>query len=335
VGQSYQECRDGEFVEVQTCDAGQVCSPALGCTDCDPDGGDFCYDGDVYACNPDGTRGELIQQCWTQPCVDGSCGEPGCPPETQYIYVVDDAYRLLRFSPAGGANQFDLIGELDCPAGPSWPEWGGGGTATPFSMSVDRDGVAWVLYTSGEIFRVSTIDAGCSPSPYQKGQDGYKLFGMGFVADGVDANSEKLYIAGGNVDAQDLGDMAYIDPDTLSIHTLGPCPPAEYGPELTGTGKGEWFGYFPGSSSTFIARLSKQDGRIEHQWPLPGLGSQVRAWAFAHWGGKFYVFVTIQEGGYNSKVLLLDPDTGNVDTLMENLDYIIVGAGVSTCAPYE
>ena len=44
------------------------------------------------------------------------------------------------------------------------PDWNGGGQATPFSMSVDREGQAWVLYTSGEIFKVSIEDASCADS---------------------------------------------------------------------------------------------------------------------------------------------------------------------------
>jgi hypothetical protein len=335
LGSSYQECRNGTFVEVETCTAPQVCLVAIGCADCDPAWGDTCYQGNVHACNPDGSVGDLVETCWTEPCVDGACEQAGCPPETQLIYVVDDAYRLLSFNPFNDLNEFTLIGSLNCPAGPSWPEWGGGGTATPFSMSVDREGRAWVLYTSGEIFWVSTTDASCELSPYPKGQDDYKLFGMGFVSDAPGSSDEKLYIAGGNVDAQVMGNMAYIDPVTLQVTTIGPCPQAEYGPELTGTGKAEWFGYFPGSSSTFIAKLNKQTGQVDHQWPLPGLGTNVRAWAFAHWGGRFYVFVTTYSGSYNSQVLRLDPDTGQTDTLLSNLPYIIVGAGVSTCAPYQ
>jgi hypothetical protein len=334
-GNSYQECANGEFVEVEACSADQTCLVDLGCVNCDPSAGNVCYQGDVYACDPAGTIGDLVETCWTELCVDGNCGDPGCPPETQFIYVVDDEYRLLSFNPAGGANQFNLIGNLDCPAGSSWPDWGGGNPATPFSMSVDRDAKAWVLYTSGEIFWVSTTDASCQASPFVKGQQDFKLFGMGFVSDEPGSDSEKLYIAGGDVDAQVMGDMAYIDPNTLAINYIGPAPQSEYGPELTGTGKAEWFGYFPGANSTFVAQLSKSTGQIDQQWSLPGLGSDIRAWAFAHWGGVFYLFVTTYDGGYDSKVIRFDPQVGQPETLMTGLDYIIVGAGVSTCAPYR
>ena len=61
----------------------------------------------------------------------------------------------------------------------------------------------------------------------------------------------------------------------------------------------------------------------------------VTAWAFAHWGGRFYIFTTHSTlfGGESSKVLRLDPTTGKVTTLLNSSPYRVVGAGVSTCAP--
>jgi len=334
VGPTYQVCSNGIFTESETCLDAQVCAVGLGCVDCDPSQGNTCVGDSVYSCNPDGTLGAHVMDCLTEVCVNGECGDPDCPPETQLIYVVDNEYRLLSFTPVGGLNQFTLIGELDCPASQSWPDWGTG-TATPFSMSVDRDARAWVLYTSGEIFWVNTSSAYCEASPFTPGQGDYQLFGMGFVSDSTGSSSEKLYISGGPAGDLQSGNMGYIDPDTLQTHDLGQIPPADYSPELTGTGNARWFGYFPGTNNTFVAELSKQDGSIIEQWDLPPLGGQVRAWAFAHWGGKFYIFITTDFVNPNSQVLLLDPVTGNTDTLLENLPYIIVGAGVSTCAPFE
>ena len=334
-GRSFQRCTGGVFVESEACGAEQSCSVELGCVDCLPEAGHVCYQGNVHSCQADGSIGGLVETCWTEECVAGNCGDPACPPETMYVYVVDDAYRLLSFNPSAAGDPFVLIGDLDCPAGDSWPEWSGGSTATPFSMSVDRSGRAWVLYTSGEIFWVDTATASCAASPYPKGQGNFKLFGMGFVSDAAGSDTERLYLSGGNVDAQVMGSMAVVDPNTMGLSVLGPCPPAEYSPELTGTGKGEWYAYFPGVSSSFVARLSKQTGAIEQRWSVPALGATVRAWAFAHWGGKFYIFVTTYSGGYRSRVLRFDPQSGSTDTYLDDLPYIIVGAGVSTCAPFQ
>jgi hypothetical protein len=332
VGTAYQACQSGRFATIRDC-SGESCSETLGCVACDPALKTICKENDVYGCNADGTIGALAQKCWTSPCHGGACTDPGCAPESQQIYVVDTDYRLLSFSPAGGAHTFKLIGKLNCPAGASLRVPGQQGT--PFSMSVDRQAKAWILYDSGEIFWASTTDASCQGTAYPKGQGGFELFGMGFVSDSAGANAEKLFIAGGQ--AMDIvgGNIGRVDPATLTVTTVGPIPKADYSPELTGTGKADLFGYFPGVN-TFVAQLDRSTGSILHQWTLPALTDPLRAWAFAHWGGRFYIFVTTQDvlgTSTNSQVLRLDPTNGTTDTILSKLEYVIVGAGVSTCVP--
>jgi hypothetical protein len=331
-GETYQICQNGEFVDAETCVPPKVCVPDIGCAECDPRFNNrVCVGDDIYTCNPDGTIGYLIDHCWTEPCTNGYCGSPACSPESRLVYVVDQDYQLFSFDPAG--NLFNLIGDLSCPAGTSWPNWGN--PATPFSMSVDRNATAWILYTSGEIFWVSTTDASCQKSSFQPGLSGYELFGMGFVSDEPGSDLEKLYISGGSSADLNSGNVAYIDPVSLQITTVGPIPSAEYSPELTGTGNADLYAYFPGTTNSFVAQLDKTTGQVSGQWNLPALSGQVRAWAFAHWGGKFYVFITTQVGtDLHSNVLRLDPNSGQTDTILTDTGHVIVGAGVSTCAPY-
>ena len=330
---NFQDCVDGVFTTIEPCTDPLVCVQGLGCRPCNPALAVTCSDGNVVACNPDATLGGLIEDCGLAACEHGSCGGSNCSAEAQRIYVVDDSYRLLSFDPAGGVNEFTLIRALNCPAAESWPDWGNR-TATPFSMSVDRSARAWVLYSSGEIFWVDTSTGACTASPHTPGQGGYELFGMGFVSDEAGSEMEKLYIAGGSVGELNSGNVARIDPANLQLQTVGPVPQAEYSPELTGTGEAKFYAYFPGLNNSFVAELSKADGSIVQQWALPSLSGTVRAWAFAHWGGKFYIFITTREGvGNNSQVLRLDPQSGQTETLLQNLPYVIVGAGVSTCAP--
>jgi hypothetical protein len=277
----------------------------------------------------------MQQACGLEQCANGVCGGDLCETEgVKLIYVVDRDYNLLSFDPGNG-NVFSLIGSLSCPAGPSWPGWGGLGPATPFSMSVDRDARAWVLYTSGQIFWVSTADASCQASGFTPGQQGYELFGMGFVADAPGADTEKLFVAGGSASSQTSGRLGVVDPTTLQLTDLAAVPAAEYSPELTGTGNAELYGYYPGMS-TFIARMNQATAQTEQSWVLPPLDYTVIAWAFAHWGGRFYVFVTTEDvftGAQTREVYLLDPMTGDASLLLPNIPYVIVGAGVSTCAP--
>ena len=267
-------------------------------------------------------------------------GPSDCAQGAELVYVVDESYRLQAFDPSQlMAEPFRLIGNLTCPAAyPTWPEAAlNGGPPTPFSMSVDRNATAWVLYSSGEIFHVSTETAVCQATSFARGQGGYELFGMGFVSDSPGSSSEKLFIAGG--DAADLGNgnLAWIDPDTLGVNTVGPLPAADYSPELTGTGAAELYGYYPGFD-TYVARLDRASATNQERWTMPALEGGVRAWAFAQWGGLFWVFVTVEDfftATTNSQVWRLDPMTGVAQKVLEHLPYMIVGAGVSTCAPIE
>lgn len=329
---SHRVCQGSAWVELGRCSQEQICVDDLGCVECLPSGGGTaCKGNDVYQCNTNGTFGALVQQCLTEACTNGSCGQSKCSAESQLIYVVSDTYNLLSFSPT--TAKFTQIGKLSCPAGKSWPARGGD-TSTPFSMSVDRQARAWVLYDGGEIFWVDTKTAACQPSGFVKGSAGYELFGMGFVSDEPGSAAEKLYIFGGKADAIENGNLATIDPKTQTITTIGKLAISGQSPEMTGTGNAKLFGFFPDGSQSIVAEIDKTTGAFVNTWKTPVAGD-VQAWAFAHWGGRFYIFVTIVEGLFdtNSQVLRLDPGTGEVKIITQKLPNIIVGAGVSTCAP--
>ena len=76
-----------------------------------------------------------------------------------------------------------------------------------------------------------------------------------------------IVLTGQSLDLAQSTEDSTLWENTLALTTIGPCPQAEYGPELTGTGKGEWFGYFPGVGSTFVAKLNKLSGQIDNQQP--------------------------------------------------------------------
>ena len=67
-----------------------------------------------------------------------------------------------------------------------------------------------------------------------------------------------------------------------------------------------------------------------------GATPSVQAWAFAHWGGVFYIFATTTPGDPfppNSTLRTMKLD-GTYKLEHERLPWVIVGAGVSTCAPF-
>src|SRR5439155_2209189 len=74
--------------------------------------------------------------------VFNDCPDAG----STYIYLFTEANELLAFYPPSAA--IHTVGTIDCPLiDPS---------STPFSMAVDRSGLAHVLYQDGELFKVST-----------------------------------------------------------------------------------------------------------------------------------------------------------------------------------
>ncbi len=342
VENTHQVCQGGDYVDDMTCTEPTTCSPKLGCITCDPNhGGQTCVGDTLHVCNIDGTLGPVVKECALESCRNGGCigDQPEICPGVEgvnLIYVITEGNELLSFDPSGDMNEFKTIGVLSCPAGNAFPGFGGGG-ANPFSMSVDRMGTAWVLYTSGEIFEVSTKDASCEKSTFVPGTKGFQVFGMGFVADAPGETTEKLFIAGGDVDTPASTDLATLDTTTMEITPIAPVAVLVYGPELTGTGDANLYGYYPGTDSK-VVRFDKKTAAIQTKWPLPTLDGNIRAWAFAHWGGRFYIFVTAGDlfgPVANSQVIRLDPVTGDAKTLLENLPYKIVGAGVSTCAPID
>ena len=105
--------------------------------------------------------------------ADASVGDDGCADGTELIYTIDQFNnRLSQFDPA--TKTFHDLGSLSCPTMLG---------ATPFSMSVDRNANAWVLYTSGELFKVA-IGSGlqCTKLAWTS-PNGLKVFGMGFSTD--------------------------------------------------------------------------------------------------------------------------------------------------------
>ncbi len=339
-GNLYEIC-DGDTWQIgDTCEL--ACSPTLGCVECDPAFPNGCDGNTVVTCNADGTTGGVVETCDDgTTCANGECSRSCSADGVDLIYVVDTSNRLLSFDPRvldSGGDPFTLLGTLNCPASPT-PAPGWTDPVAPFSMAVDRNAVAWILYSSGEIFNVDVNNASvCSPTSYVELQNNWLLFGMGFVTDAAGGNTEKLYVGGGSVTADPGGKFGYLDPASLVIQDLGTLPNSgENSPEITGTGAAEAWGFYPGTSSAFVQQISKTDGTaVGNQMSIPGgLGGLVQAWAFAQWGGKFYLFVTTQDGlSSNSTVRRIDKLTGNYEgVIRQNLPYIIVGAGVSTCAP--
>ena len=342
VGATYQTCVNDQYANAQNC--ANACSATAGCVDCDPTAGNVCSGNAVVACNADGSFGTTVMACGAaQTCSGATCSNTCTADGVDLVYVVDEANHFLSFDPRKlPGDPFALIGTLACPtqgASIQSPP----GTVMPFSMSVDRDGKAWVEYTSGEIFNVSLTTAACTASGYAPQAAGMALFGMGFVTDAVGANTEQLYIAGGGHAAEPNGKLAHVDThagNLTPVQTGTIAAVSDFSPELTGTSEAKLFGFFPVlASPAYVQEIDRTTGAAvgtKYNLGTTGLGTNIADWAFAQWGGVFYIFVTtVDAQGQNpvSKVHRIDRATGTYSVAIANSPYRVDGAGVSTCAP--
>ena len=236
-----------------------------------------------------------------------------CPDaDATFIYVVTDTNELLSFYPPTAS--FKSVGLLKCPASPA---------ATPFSMAVDRKGAAYVVYSDGNLFKVSTKDASCKSTAFVSNQGDFSQFGMGFATIGV-GPAEELYVASTSNSLLGKIDVS----GTFKLTTVAPFKPAIDRAELTGTGDGRLYAFFaPGQNDSAVAEVDKATGKIIGEDVLLGT-SQGNAWAFAFWGGFFYLFT---DPG-TQQVVRWDPGTKQA-LVVGGYSAPIVGAGVSTCAP--
>lgn len=245
------------------------------------------------------------------------------------VYLISVDYQLLSFDPDTGTVK--TIGNIACPASPG---------ATPFSMAVDRKGIAYILFATGsatggddgKIFRVSTATAACIGTTFVPNQQGFRRFGMGFATNDV-GPTETLFIAGSEQQNGAEG-LARIDVNTFLLSKVGDFVPVIRNAELTGTGDGRLYGLYTKSINnqppTFIGEIDTTNGHVIAETRFDGV-QLGQGWAFAFWGGDFYMFTA---PGGPTEVTRWRP-SNNTTQVVANLSTRIVGAGVSTCAPSQ
>jgi hypothetical protein len=265
-----------------------------------------------------------------------STGGSGCTEAATLVYVLSTDNDLYSFNPLQKA--FKKIGPLGCNT-----------SMFPNSMAVDRDAVAYVNYvesdpvvggdTAGAVFKVSTSDASCTPTPIKLISNWFRL-GMGFTSDTAMGSSEMLYVTGtGDVGGGNSPGLGRIDLTTNSLVTVGQFTGALSGQsaELTGTGDARLFGFFT-TTPVQVAEIDKVNnpGAIIKTTKLPKVETPA-AWAFSFWGGDFYLYTAPDptlNPGRTTNVSRYRPSDGTTDAAyMTNIGFTIVGAGVSTCAP--
>lgn len=243
----------------------------------------------------------------------GGATSDGCADETKQIYLLGKGNEFYRFDPMNLA--LEKVGTLSCPS----PD----PSATPFSMSVDRQATAWVLYNDGNLYKVNILDASCQATAFVPNQNGFKKFGMGFVSDGPGSTSESLYIV------NEFG-IGKLDTTSLTVTPVG-----QFGfsaaAELTGTGDGKLYGFFFGFPP-YITEINKSTGTTGTELGLDTIDAGT-GFAFAFWGADFWVFTA--PNSKSSQIDRYQPDTNTTSNEKSDIGFKVVGAGVSTCAPTE
>jgi hypothetical protein len=277
-------------------------------------------------------------------------GAPGCTTAAELVYVLslpdpnNPASQGSIWSFAPDTKQFTSLVDLSCPLPNDGNTW------EPNSMAVDRNVVAWVNYVgtgfdgsgnevdaAGLIYQVDINAKSCTPTPAVTLPDAqwYRL-GMGFSSDTSGSTSETLYVTGtgdGQANSPGLGKIA------MPANTLAKVGPFTgdakldgQGAELTGTGDARLFGFFTTSPDARVGQIDTSTGAILSDDDVSGVAPPA-AWAFSFWGGAFYLY-TSPDGVTLSTVTRFDPTTKAVDhTYNLSAPMVIVGAGVSTCAP--
>jgi hypothetical protein len=241
-----------------------------------------------------------------------------CPDaEGTLVYLISQGNMLMSFYPP--TSSFKTIGKIACP---------NVGGETPFSMAVDRKGAAYVVFTHGALFKVSTLTAACIPTAFKAmPMTGFDTFGMGFAGDNI---SEELYVAGTGTGGPSAG-LASINTTNFQFKFIGTFKPDLDRTELTGTGDGRLFGWSPNSQSSgsTLTQIDRKTAQLIGANQLKVGGTQI-AFAFAFWGGDFYIFTGVN----GTTVTKYDPVTQNESNVASTSE-LIVGAGVSTCAPSQ
>lgn len=257
------------------------------------------------------TEEEIVPEEEEEPINEDPAPEDDCEDTSDLIYIVDRDKKSLHLFDPTSLTITDL-GVLECSI------WG-----TPTSMGVSRSGVGYVRYNTDDVYEFDTETLECTETSYY---NSFGSFGMGYATQSMDTWRDDLYLANKNT-------LALANTKTWEFQEIGPLPSQA---ELTGNADGELWGFLPLEEPAALVNLDKTNAdelvRIDLEWfPEP---KSIDMFAFATWGGEFYLFVRTYGLGESTDVYRVN-HAGEVERVLENIGLNIVGAGVSTCAPSE
>ncbi|MEO5727575.1 MAG: hypothetical protein ABI134_14600, partial [Byssovorax sp.] len=268
----------------------------------------------------------------------GGAGTSCAASAAESIYAIGTDKKLYRlFGDNTGILAASSIGALTCPT-----------AADPHSMTVDRSGTAWVVYTDGKLFKVDTATAACTGTSFATGQHGFTSFSVAFAASAKGSTTETLY-ASGSGDAGGAKGLARLDTTTLTLTPIGSYdnPAVDGHVQLAGTADGRLYGGFlSGGTHYDIAHVDPTNAHVlavdsAPSTLLKGKPADTR-YSIIPWGktnnvpgptdvDRFYIFTTVSNGtknyfynGWNG--ISTDADPNHVTPI------VAVTIGASTCA---
>ncbi|MCP4807888.1 MAG: hypothetical protein GY913_24760 [Proteobacteria bacterium] len=239
--------------------------------------------------------------------------EDDCDHTSDLVYVIDrDRDTVFLFDPP--SLSFSAVGTLACST-----------YGTPASMAVARDGLAYVRYSDDTVYAVDLETFDCEETTFSL-HKGLDSFGMGYATQDAETWRDDLYVA-------DADRLMRLDTATWELKVMGNMPSQS---ELTGNAEGELWAMLPLESPAALARIDKSDGSEVERLKLPGFPDPygIDTFAFATWGGEFFLFVREYGMGQSTDVYRVAAD-GNMTKAKTDIGFDVVGAGVSTCAPAE
>lgn len=249
-----------------------------------------------------------------------ACADAG----TTILYAITESNTLIAYDPP--SNSFQFLGNITCPGG-----------GMPFSMAVDQSGAPTTIFSDGTLYRLQIHSGGvtCQLAGKVPSDAGPNTFGMGYTANVQ--GGETLYIATNAVPSS----LGILDTTTYTVRPVAEFQPDLASPELSGNGAGELFAFAGDQcscngdiqccTSSKVVQVDKTNGRVLGAFSLKNLPFG-RGWAFGYWGGALYLFTA--PDNVSSVVTRFDLATHQAQQV-QTYPEVIVGAGVSTCAPLD
>jgi len=257
-----------------------------------------------------------------------------CSDAAQLIYAFDAGGALVRLDPrliATPATAFASLGTPACTLGSPLPGWV---STVPLSMALDVHGKVWALYSSGELFRIDPATLACEALPFASSAS-WQLFQMAFSGH-AETRSQWLYVSGGSAAFSAPGNFGRIDPANVAggVQTIGPLGgSADETVPLATVGTDVVYGFYPRFvATTQMQQIDRSTGALLGN-PLTVIdfdGNSTQDWAFAHWGGEFWIFLN---NGIGTALVTVDLVTGMGQFVVGGIPYTPVAAATSTCAP--